>query len=210
MNNLKWQIIEYFSISKDFFLSFKNKFYSILRRKPETFVFCIGCPKTGNTSLYKALRILGLKVAHMPYWRVYRWKSLDDYLDKIRNSYFDAYIDFPLGEDDLYKYLKKAFPNAKFILTIRDNDSFVRSFFNFYRGSDWFKGLNDPDKKDKVYEWFDGRNKEIISFFKGDGDFLLLDIINGDGWDKLCDFLGKPVPNTVFPHKNKSRYTKDS
>ena len=31
---------------------------------------------------------------------------------------------------------------------------------------------------------------------------LVMDIIAGDGWDKLCPFLGKPVPEAAFPHRN--------
>jgi hypothetical protein len=34
------------------------------------------------------------------------------------------------------------------------------------------------------------------------GDLLVLDICAGEGWKKLCPFLGKPVPSAVFPHLN--------
>ena len=27
---------------------------------------------------------------------------------------------------------------------------------------------------------------------------------NGDGWEKLCKFLDKEVPNADFPHNNKT------
>ena len=27
---------------------------------------------------------------------------------------------------------------------------------------------------------------------------------NGDGWEKLCKFLDKEIPDVDFPHKNKS------
>lgn len=28
---------------------------------------------------------------------------------------------------------------------------------------------------------------------------------NGDGWNELCEFLGVPIPDAKFPHKNKSK-----
>ena len=33
---------------------------------------------------------------------------------------------------------------------------------------------------------------------------LIIDICNGDGWSKLCDFLKKPIPSIGFPNVNKS------
>ena len=33
----------------------------------------------------------------------------------------------------------------------------------------------------------------------------LLEYKLGDGWEPLCDFLGKPVPNVPFPHVNDSK-----
>ena len=27
---------------------------------------------------------------------------------------------------------------------------------------------------------------------------------NNDGWEKLCKFLDRPIPNKDFPHLNKS------
>merc|ERR1712242_593654 len=32
---------------------------------------------------------------------------------------------------------------------------------------------------------------------------LVLDSVNC-GWDVICDFVGKPVPNVPFPHRNKN------
>jgi hypothetical protein len=33
---------------------------------------------------------------------------------------------------------------------------------------------------------------------------LVMDICAGDGWEKLCPFLGANIPNVRFPHTNKS------
>ena len=34
-------------------------------------------------------------------------------------------------------------------------------------------------------------------------DLLVMDICAGEGWDKLCSFLGAPIPSTPFPNTNK-------
>jgi len=31
-------------------------------------------------------------------------------------------------------------------------------------------------------------------------DLLIMDIVRGDGWDKLCEFLGRGLPKAPFPH----------
>jgi hypothetical protein len=31
---------------------------------------------------------------------------------------------------------------------------------------------------------------------------------DGDGWEKLCKFLNKPIPDMEFPHENKSKIEK--
>lgn len=33
-------------------------------------------------------------------------------------------------------------------------------------------------------------------------DLLIMDICAGDGWEKLCPFLGFEIPETPFPHLN--------
>jgi hypothetical protein len=59
-------------------------------------------------------------------------------------------------------------------------------------------------------EEIENRNKEIIDYFKFDNTKLLvMDIIKGDGWEKLCKFLDKPIPNRPFPHKNIGKYRKN-
>jgi hypothetical protein len=48
--------------------------------------------------------------------------------------------------------------------------------------------------------------QEIRDYFKDRPDDLLeICWENGDGWEKLANFLGKPVPQEPFPHRNKRR-----
>lgn len=51
-------------------------------------------------------------------------------------------------------------------------------------------------------------NKEVRDYFKDrPDDFLEVNWENGDGWELLCDFLGKEIPDRPFPHANKGKYT---
>ena len=37
----------------------------------------------------------------------------------------------------------------------------------------------------------------------------LLEYTLEDGWEPLCQYLGKPVPNVPYPHENVGSYTAD-
>jgi len=48
------------------------------------------------------------------------------------------------------------------------------------------------------YNAHNARIREIVP-----KDRLLIIENHKEGWKPLCEFLGKPVPNTAFPHINK-------
>jgi hypothetical protein len=35
---------------------------------------------------------------------------------------------------------------------------------------------------------------------------LVLNVVAGEGWDKLCPFLGVPMPADPFPHMNQTEH----
>jgi hypothetical protein len=43
-------------------------------------------------------------------------------------------------------------------------------------------------------------NNALEYFARRPRDLLVMDIPGGDGWDKLCEFLSVPSPDTPFPH----------
>jgi len=60
------------------------------------------------------------------------------------------------------------------------------------------------DKEAWKKEW-QVLHKDVFSYFKGrPKDLLVIDIPAGDGWEKLCPFLGVPIPNQSFPKKNQT------
>lgn len=59
------------------------------------------------------------------------------------------------------------------------------------------------------FKLIEKRNNEMIQYFGNKkSQLLVMNIINGDGWNKLCFFLNKPIPNKPFPHKNIGSYKK--
>jgi hypothetical protein len=42
----------------------------------------------------------------------------------------------------------------------------------------------------------------VLDYFKDKDNLLIMDICEGDGWEKLCPFLEKEVPDVEFPFAN--------
>lgn len=187
-------------------------------------VFGIGFHKTGTSSLFVALSILGYKAVHggsrnVPHGGTGGKKLLDEYIEK-GNYYlptfevYDAFTDNPYFS--IWKELVKMFPDSKYILTVRDENKWIKSCAQYYKGRrvrpmrDWMFGqYADPSKnKESKMVWlaaYRRHNAEIVKYFKSTGeDLLIMDISTGDGWNVLCPFLGKPIPSDPFPHQNKS------
>ena len=86
-------------------------------------IFCIGQNKTGTTSLTKALHDLGITVgretpAHL---LLYDW-ARRDFRRIIRFCHTaQAFQDIPFSLPYTFQAMDMAFPNSKFILTIRDS-----------------------------------------------------------------------------------------
>ena len=191
--------------------------------KPKTSekIFGIGTSRTGTTSLSLALTKLGYRTWHCP-------PSND--LETMRNyiNKFDALTDFSCvhtlfakrsGSLD-YKDLYRIYPKAKFILTLRKDDSrwlrslnYLRKYatarnftvpFSAYKtlGQLFDVVLRKPDKE--LLEQYHRYNNEVICFFADKpGSLLVVDLTQEeDKWDKLCAFLGKAHPNSKFPHED--------
>jgi tetratricopeptide (TPR) repeat protein len=190
------------------------------RDKPK--IFGIGLSKTGTTSLAAALSILGFTTLHFYNPLTGELMSDDDlYL-------FDGLTDTPvcLSFEEYYSM----FPNAKFIYTTRRiqpwKESFAGHLQRFWGFSDFGKmkslltrrqpfhfGTRSWEIDQSLYfghEGYEGAyrayDRRVRSFFKDKPNdrFLEFSVFEGDGWERLCTFLGRPVPSTPFPWKNKA------
>jgi hypothetical protein len=169
-------------------------------------IFGIGLGRTGTTSLAKALTILGYKGVDYPNPK--QIKKL------ISNKTYDFGTDLPFSTH--FKFFDNTFPKSKFILTIRPNIQ------------EWLESVkykhNDPPL-DKMADWekayrfnmyrrydYNEYNQietlarhylDILNHFKlRMNDLLIYNIVDGDGWKPLCNFLKKPIPKEKFPKLN--------
>jgi len=164
-------------------------------------IFGIGLSRTGTSSLTYALRILGYKACHFP-------RDLNTSLEE-----YDALTDTPIARD--YKRLDVLYPGSKFILTVRDIPSWLKSMEKHFM-------LHPASTKEKwiqqlrldLYQTIDFDSalleksyivhlETVKNYFKNrDSDLLIMNINDGDGWKTICPFLSKPIPTINFPKIN--------
>ena len=175
-------------------------------------IFGIGLSKTGTTSLASALEMLGYRTKDYPGVETYRPDDLAS-LDPELLENHDAFTDTPIPS--LYRALDRAYPGSRFILTVREMDGWLKSCRKQFTQKHaekqneahnrLFVELYGTPVFDEVlfrsgYERFVQGVKE---YFKDrPGDLLILDVTAGEGWEKLCPFLGKPIPDVPFPKAN--------
>lgn len=172
-------------------------------------IFCIGFHKTGTTSLALALEMLGYQVTGP---NGVRDPNIAQNVYNLAESLvkkYDAFQDNPWPI--IYKYLDEKYPNSKFILTVRDSKSWIKSQVRHFDRKEtpmrnWIYGVGCPKGNENIYlKRFERHNKEVIHYFRNrPNDLLVLDLAKGDGWEKLCSFLGAEIPNTPFPHANEA------
>lgn len=131
--------------------------------------------------------------------------------DEIRK--WDALTDTPVTR--FYKQIDEGFPNSKFILTTRNIETWLNSCEKIFNLNEYRTACTAQLHKDlynslvfdraKFKKAFLKHEKEVFRYFNNrEKDLLILNIEEGDGWEKLCNFLKKPIPNKKFPHENKS------
>lgn len=171
----------------------------------------VGFQKTGTSTLREALKILDYTVkdttprALIPILRG-RYKKV---LRIIKNH--DALEDTPWYL--IYKELDQLLPGSKFILTIRDEESWYTSVSKHIGDlpaahHEWIygrgKGLVKYHRQNTI-DVYRRHNKEVIEYFRNrQDDLLVLDFTKGDRWEPLCRFLGKEIPVIPFPHYNRT------
>lgn len=196
-------------------------------------IFGIGLSKTGTTTLNKALEILGFKSVHCPTDRTtfqellqgkYRLSVLNDY-DAITDIVVSIYYAQFDKEYPNSKFILTVRNKQDWLKSIQQH--IERTLL----GGKWLDYLADRKialgPKEAVFAEvcyflhcvtygcpaysesrlgfaYDNHTENVINYFSGRDDLLILDVCAGDGWEKLCKFLSKPVPNEKFPYENKT------
>ncbi len=170
--------------------------------KYDSKVFCIGFNKTGTTSLGKAFEMLGYRNStfNRKVWRQYYLK--DKIVPVLRyTAKFDSLDDLPWLQKDMIPLLDRVFPNSKFVYLTREEAAWKKSY------TDWrYKVFGEHVDIEKVWKEYQDHNAFVMEYFKSatPEKFLLLDIKDENGFQKLADFLGKETSIKKFPHINRT------
>lgn len=199
-------------------------------------VFCIGRNKTGTTSLEHVLKEFGYKLGDQTQgelllqdYKNRNWKSIVKFC-KTAEAFQDAPFSWPYTWLILHHY----YPQAKFILTYRDEEAWYNSLTKFhsklfakgeriptkedlqnakyrYKGFMWEVNRanyktpeQDPYNKELLIAHYKRHNEDIKHFFKGAKNFLAIDVSQPDSYNRLCNFLGEKLKHDDFPHLNKT------
>ncbi|PAA67447.1 hypothetical protein BOX15_Mlig001041g1, partial [Macrostomum lignano] len=200
-------------------------------------VFGVGLMRTGTNSQMKALEILlGGRCYHMfvimkqkrHHLKLWNQAAKEGLTKQLADQIFDGFVattDFPVAA--FYPELLKIYPNAKFVLSVRDPQRWVESV-----RSTIFKGMKAMGCMLAPSLWllnltyflplhhniFDSRlgirvdmtDKELIEAFNRHTEAVIRTIPKerllvfrvSDGWEPLCNFLELPVPDVPFPNVN--------
>lgn len=186
-----------------------------------------GLGRTGTQSLKQALNALGLgpchhmdevlknRAAQVPLWAAAARGEPD--WPAVFEGYASA-VDWPTAA--FYRELAAAYPNARFVLTVRSAASWVDSF-----SATIYRLLSAPENfPPEMKDWLAMATRVIASSGFGPGldaadlergfeahtikvkaaipqDRLLVFDVK-EGWAPLCAFLGVAKPGTPFPRTN--------
>jgi len=133
---------------------------------------------------------------------------------------YSACLDLPMCL--YYKDLMQVFPNAKVVLTVRDPDAWFDSFSMLARilrrmrlaalvspklraSCTIANRVNErlfggpPIDRKTCIAVFERHNQEVREFVPPDR-LLVFEVT--EGWDPLCEFLERPIPEIPFPRLN--------
>jgi hypothetical protein len=141
------------------------------------------------------------------------------YRNVVHNPRFEELRYLDGGADNgvtlFYKYLDHKFPGSRFVLTTRRLEDWLPSMkaTTDSRPIDREQDLSIQRRMllydavafdaPKFIRGYHRHHEAVREYFRErPGDLLEMDITQGEGWEKLCPFLGLPVPTEPFPRLN--------
>ena len=184
-----------------------------------TKIVCIGWSKTGTGSVGKMLRMLGYRTTQRPP------KAPGKDIGPLHADFIprrvlpllkthDAFHDFPWAY--WFPLIDRLHPGSKFIYTHRkDAATWLASCEAFYMEPNetsqyLYNGHGMPDSPEAKRIWkarYMQHDAFVRAYFKDSEQLLTIDIDAGElAWERLCRFLGRPVPKgKQVPHLNKRK-----
>ena len=196
-----------------------RQIYGAAAERPK--IFGLGLSRTGTRSLTGALQMLGWDCSHYPIDEDTYTELANGQFDLTLLKYHDGLTDITCAP--YYQQFDKQYPGSKFVLTVRDKQSWLRSCRNHWFNRPAFGDAQDPEDEvhflmrqllraavygcytyvPERFSWvYDRHVAEVMDYFKDrPEDLLVVDICAGDGFEKLAPFLGVAIPAEPFPHK---------
>ena len=177
-------------------------------------VLGIGLNRTGTKSLNKALRQLGFNVHHYPSDSITAMEVVSGRPYSILER-CDGLTD--LHATVRFKELDEQYPGSKFIMTLRWHGTWLdscRRHFEYYKANPdaqpirsmsrtlHLKAYGADEYDEATFQAaYQRHSHEVAEHLgrQGPEKLLLLDVVGGQGWEKLCPFLGVPIPDRPFP-----------
>ena len=127
-------------------------------------IFNLGLHKTGTESIHHLMKDLSISSLHEPTFNIFNHTAADL---KKELTLYDCYSG---GIASKYKEVYESYPDAKYLLTIRNPNSWLQSSRNHYSdldGSEYVKsifGVNKPFElsDEEMINIFNNFNKKII------------------------------------------------
>lgn len=199
--------------------------------------FCIGRNKTGTTSLKKAFEDLGFPVgdqvaAERIADRFYFKGNFEPIVEYCRTA--QVFQDVPFSWRDTFKHLDRAYPDSKFILTVRNNaDQWYQSLTRYHAKSFGTESIPTADdlraakyvsrgfmyKAVKLYgapdddiynktiliNHYNRHNELVLEYFRDrPNDLLVINLSETDSYRRFVDFIDVESPYSAFPWENKA------
>jgi len=196
----------------------KNK-YNFLKVMGKQKIFVIGINKTGTTSLNKALVDLGIVVASereaKSLFTSWRDRDFDPIVKFCKRA--QAFQDSPFSFPYTYIILDQAYPDSKFILTIRDNDEQWYQSITRFHSKLWGDNNGAPPSKEQLQEAvnsYKGRPWDVNRALFNTPEFdpykkeILLDFYNSHNKSVIEYFKVSPDKLLVLNLSDKKSYQK--
>lgn len=179
----------------------------------ENIIVC-SLPRTGTKSLCKMLNVIGYNSKHLPVTLYQR----------LTNEGYNAFADTPCYSLSFVK--ERAIENCKFIYIDRNIDEWIDSFesVNLHKGYELLMNLSNPAHINQIRMLDMKSLGDIFGYYRRyDRDnfkrkfiehkIQLMDMLQeklliynfSQGWEPLCNFLQKDIPDTEIPHLNKGK-----
>lgn len=180
-----------------------------------------GFGRTGTESMRRALEHLGFGPCHHMYEVIAKpeqrrqWRAIAAGAEPNWDEVFAGYraaVDWPSAF--FWRELSAHYPNAKMLLTLRSAESWYASMektiFQVLGASTDRESVGVKLIAERVFSGRLNDREHAISLFEKNtaevqaafGEDRLLTYHIGDGWEPLCRFLNKPVPDIPYPSSN--------